>query len=139
MGAIVFNLYNARRIGKTDQDSPADFIGGFDFREEFLGPYRAPRRKAAHALRPFHKLEQRPPFGRRGPRRQALALGFDALELSFRTQPEHLPGIRSRLDGMPVDSVHAYCPVPLGAPSGHPSSTSSRTVTRRNARSPACS
>ena len=51
---------------------------------------------------------------------EALALGFDALELSFRTQPEHLPGIRSRLDGMPVDSVHAYCPVPLGAPSGHP-------------------
>lgn len=24
---------------------------------------------------------------------EALALGFDALELSFRTQPEHLPGI----------------------------------------------
>lgn len=42
VGAIVFNLYNAHRIGKTDQDSPADFIGGFDFREEFLGPYRAP-------------------------------------------------------------------------------------------------
>ena len=51
---------------------------------------------------------------------EALALGFDALELGFRTQPEQLPGFRSRLDEMPVESIHAYCPVPLGAPSGHP-------------------
>ena len=41
VGAIVFNLYDSKRIAKTDSDSPADFIGGFDFREEFLGPYRA--------------------------------------------------------------------------------------------------
>ena len=41
VGDIVFNLYNANRIGKTESDSPADFIGGFDFREEFLGPYEA--------------------------------------------------------------------------------------------------
>ena len=39
-GAIVFNLYDTKRIGKTDSDSPADFIGGFNFREEFLGPYK---------------------------------------------------------------------------------------------------
>ncbi len=51
---------------------------------------------------------------------EAIALGFDALELGFRTMPEQLPGIRSRLDRLPVDSVHAYCPVPIGAPSGHP-------------------
>ena len=51
---------------------------------------------------------------------EAEALGFDALELGFRTQPEQLPGFRSRLDRMPVTSVHAYCPVPIGAPSGHP-------------------
>jgi len=51
---------------------------------------------------------------------EAEALGFDALELGFRTQPEQLPGFRSRLDRMPVASVHAYCPVPIGAPSGHP-------------------
>ena len=51
---------------------------------------------------------------------EAEALGFDALELGFRTQPEQLPGFRSRLDRMPVMSVHAYCPVPIGAPSGHP-------------------
>ena len=39
VGEIVFNLYDAKRIGKTDSDSRADFIGGFDFREEFLEPY----------------------------------------------------------------------------------------------------
>ena len=41
VGDIVFNLYDAKRIGKTESDSPADFIGGFDFSEEFLGPYEA--------------------------------------------------------------------------------------------------
>ena len=41
VGAIVFNLYDSKRIAKTDSDSPADFIGGFDFREEFLGPFEA--------------------------------------------------------------------------------------------------
>ncbi len=51
---------------------------------------------------------------------EAEALGFDSLELGFRTQPEQLQGFRSRLDRMPVASVHAYCPVPIGAPSGHP-------------------
>lgn len=51
---------------------------------------------------------------------EALALGFDALELGFRTMPEQIAGFKSRLDSMPVDSVHAYCPVPVGAPSGHP-------------------
>jgi len=51
---------------------------------------------------------------------EALALGFDALELGFRTMPEQLAGFRSRLARIPVESVHAYCPVPLGAPSGHP-------------------
>ena len=51
---------------------------------------------------------------------EAEELGFDSLELGFCTQPEQLQGFRSRLDRMPVTSVHAYCPVPLGAPSGHP-------------------
>lgn len=40
VGAIVFNLCDSKRIGKTDQDSPADFIGGFDFETEFLGPFK---------------------------------------------------------------------------------------------------
>ena len=41
VGAIVFNLYDTKRIGKTDSDSPDDFIGGFNFEDEFLGPFRA--------------------------------------------------------------------------------------------------
>lgn len=51
---------------------------------------------------------------------EALSMGFDALELGFRTTPEQLDGFKRRLDEMPVDSVHAYCPVPIGAPHGHP-------------------
>jgi sugar phosphate isomerase/epimerase len=51
---------------------------------------------------------------------EAGELGFDALELGFRTRPGQLAGFKSRIDSMPVDSVHAYCPAPVGAPSGHP-------------------
>ena len=39
VGAIVFNLYDAKRIGKTDSDSPEDFVGGFNFKHEFLDPF----------------------------------------------------------------------------------------------------
>ena len=39
VGEVVFNLYDSKRIGKTERDSKADFIGGFDFRTEFLEPY----------------------------------------------------------------------------------------------------
>ena len=39
VGEIVFNLFETKRIGKTENDSREDFIGGFDFRTEFLDPY----------------------------------------------------------------------------------------------------
>jgi len=48
------------------------------------------------------------------------SLGFDALELGYNTPMEQAPGIKSRLDSMPVDSVHAFCPVPISAPRGYP-------------------
>ena len=51
---------------------------------------------------------------------KALELGFDGLELGFRTTEEQVRGIRRRLDEMPVGSVHAFCPVPISAPQGHP-------------------
>lgn len=51
---------------------------------------------------------------------RALELGFDALELGFRTTEEQVRGIRRRLDEMPVGSIHAFCPVPISAPQGHP-------------------
>ena len=39
VGAVVFNLYDSKRIGKTDKDSPEDFVGGFNFKHEFLDPF----------------------------------------------------------------------------------------------------
>lgn len=41
VGAVVFNLCKAKRIGKTDSDSPEDFVGGFSFKREFLDPFEA--------------------------------------------------------------------------------------------------
>lgn len=38
-GNIVFNLVACRVLGKTDQDSPDDFNGGYDFKEAFDVPY----------------------------------------------------------------------------------------------------
>ena len=51
---------------------------------------------------------------------EAGELGFDSLELGFRTRSSHLAGFKSRLDVMPIESVHAYCPAPVSAPGGHP-------------------
>ncbi|MFP4070283.1 MAG: Minf_1886 family protein [Opitutales bacterium] len=38
-GNIVFNLVECRVLGKTDQDSPEDFAGGYDFGEAFDRPF----------------------------------------------------------------------------------------------------
>ena len=53
---------------------------------------------------------------------EALALGFDALELGYNTTDEHVKGIKRRMaEGkIIVNSVHAYSPVPIGAPHGYP-------------------
>lgn len=51
---------------------------------------------------------------------EALSLGFDALELGFRTTIEQVAGFKARLDEIPVGSIHAFCPVPVSAPYGHP-------------------
>jgi len=48
------------------------------------------------------------------------SLGFDALELGFHTTQEQVAGFKTRLDRMPVESVHAFCPVPISAPCGYP-------------------
>ncbi len=39
-GNIVFNLVNEGLLGKTDEDSIEDFMGGYDFTEAFLKPFR---------------------------------------------------------------------------------------------------
>ncbi len=53
---------------------------------------------------------------------EILALGFDALELGYHLTEDLAVGVRRRLNtgAMTVDSVHAYCPVPIGAPHGYP-------------------
>jgi len=53
---------------------------------------------------------------------EILALGFDALELGYHTTEELADGVRRRVreGAVAVDSVHAYCPVPVGAPHGYP-------------------
>ena len=40
IGEMMFNLVDARRIGKDDNDSADSFAGGYDFRETFMGPYQ---------------------------------------------------------------------------------------------------
>lgn len=51
---------------------------------------------------------------------KAMELGFDGLELGFHTSDLQAAGFKSRLDRMPVGSVHAFCPVPISAPQGYP-------------------
>jgi sugar phosphate isomerase/epimerase len=51
---------------------------------------------------------------------KAVELGFSALELGFNTTVDQLAGFARRLDQIPVESVHAFCPVPLSAPDGSP-------------------
>lgn len=53
---------------------------------------------------------------------EILSLGFDALELGYNMTEELAAGVRRRVaEGrVAVDSVHAYCPVPVGAPHGYP-------------------
>jgi uncharacterized repeat protein (TIGR04138 family) len=41
-GNIVFNLVNAGLLGASDEDSPRDFAGGYDFNEVFVKPFLEP-------------------------------------------------------------------------------------------------
>ena len=42
-GHIVFNLVSEGLLGKTDEDSIADFSNGYDFTEAFVHPFRPPK------------------------------------------------------------------------------------------------
>ena len=46
IGAIVFNLIEAREFGKADTDTMDDFRGGFDFYDAFVRPFRPGIEKA---------------------------------------------------------------------------------------------
>lgn len=45
-GNIVFNLVDEGLLGRTEEDSIEDFMGGYDFHEAFIQPFR-PRNPAA--------------------------------------------------------------------------------------------
>ena len=40
IGEMMFNLTEANRIHKDENDTPESFAGGYDFKETFLGPYQ---------------------------------------------------------------------------------------------------
>ena len=40
IGEMMFNLVEGRRIGRSASDSADAFVGGYDFKEAFQGPYQ---------------------------------------------------------------------------------------------------
>ncbi len=53
---------------------------------------------------------------------EILALGVDAVELGYDLRIDMVPGVRNMVQNgsVKVLSVHNFCPVPIGAPRGHP-------------------
>ena len=39
VGEMMFNLTEFNRVRKDEDDTPEGFLGGYDFKETFLGPY----------------------------------------------------------------------------------------------------
>jgi len=39
IGEMMCNLVESGRVGREENDSYDDFLGGYDFKEAFLGPY----------------------------------------------------------------------------------------------------
>jgi uncharacterized repeat protein (TIGR04138 family) len=39
LGEMMFNLADAKRVARSENDTQESFIGGYDFKEAFLGPY----------------------------------------------------------------------------------------------------
>jgi len=58
-GEIVFNMIEVSWLAKTDKDSRADFLDGYDFDEAFRKPFlptgRIAKMESAPALPPNHK------------------------------------------------------------------------------------
>lgn len=53
---------------------------------------------------------------------EILALGLGAVELGYDLRAELIPGVKAMVasKAVRVDSVHNFCPVPVGAPRPHP-------------------
>lgn len=48
-GEIVFNMVEAGLLGKTEQDTKADFADGYDFEEAFAAPFRRTTKDGSEA------------------------------------------------------------------------------------------
>lgn len=53
---------------------------------------------------------------------EMLSMGFDRVELGYDTRIDLVPGVKKRVaeGAVKVDSLHNFCPVPMGAPRGGP-------------------
>ena len=53
---------------------------------------------------------------------EILDMGIDHVELGYDTRIDLVPGIKTMVDqgAVKINSVHNFCPVPIGAPQGHP-------------------
>jgi sugar phosphate isomerase/epimerase len=53
---------------------------------------------------------------------EILGLGFRRVELGYDLRMDLVPGVQKMVaeGAVKVDSLHNYCPVPVGAPKGHP-------------------
>lgn len=64
---------------------------------------------------------------------EILSLGFDSIELGYDTRIDLVPGITARVrsGAIRISSLHNFCPVPMGAPRGHPELFTPASLDRR--------
>lgn len=64
---------------------------------------------------------------------EILELGLDRVELGYDLRAELIPGVQAMIDAkaVRVDSVHNFCPVPVGAPRPHPELYTPASTDRR--------
>ena len=64
---------------------------------------------------------------------EILALGLDRAELGYDLRAELIPGVKAMVaaKAIRIDSVHNFCPVPIGAPRPHPELYTPAAVDRR--------
>ncbi|MDY0146143.1 MAG: sugar phosphate isomerase/epimerase family protein [Kiritimatiellia bacterium] len=64
---------------------------------------------------------------------EILELGLDHVELGYDLRAELIPGIHAMVDAkaIRIDSVHNFCPVPVGAPRPHPELYTPASTDRR--------
>lgn len=41
VGEMMMNMAESHRVGRDEDDTPESFVGGYDFKEAFLGPFKA--------------------------------------------------------------------------------------------------